>query len=53
MNPEDRRGKLRLFLATMVVAGGMIGSGIFLLPASLAGFSQSSDVGVSTTLTGP
>ena len=33
----SRRRKLGPVLATVVVAGNMIGSGIFLLPATLAG----------------
>jgi arginine:agmatine antiporter len=32
---RDADGKLGPFLATMLVAGGMIGSGVYLLPASL------------------
>ena len=32
----DDQKKMGPFLATMLVAGGMIGSGIYLLPASLA-----------------
>jgi arginine:agmatine antiporter len=45
MNPKNGQGKLGPFLATMVVAGGMIGSGIFLLPASLAAFGSASSLG--------
>ncbi len=41
----DLSGKLGPFLATMVVAGGMIGSGIFLLPASLAAIGSISLLG--------
>jgi arginine:agmatine antiporter len=43
---DDRdRGKLGPWLATMVVAGGMIGSGVYLLPASLAAFGSVSLLG--------
>ena len=39
MTGREQR-KLGPFLATMVVASSMIGSGIFLLPASLASFGS-------------
>lgn len=41
---EPRR-KLGLFLATMLVASNMVGSGIFLLPASLASFGSMTTLG--------
>ena len=41
----DDRAKLSPFLATMLVAGGMIGSGIFLLPASLGAIGSISMLG--------
>ena len=37
--------KLGLFLATMLVAGNMVGSGIFLLPATLAQFGSMTTLG--------
>ncbi len=42
--PAARAG-LGPFLATMIVAGGMIGSGVYLLPASLAVFGSISILG--------
>ena len=41
----DLGGKLGPFLATMVVMGGMIGSGIYMLPASLGTFGSISIIG--------
>ncbi|HXE31583.1 MAG TPA: amino acid permease [Terriglobales bacterium] len=38
-------GKIGLFLATMLVASNMVGSGIFLLPATLAGFGSMTTLG--------
>ena len=41
----DDQKKLGPFLATMLVAGGMIGSGVYLLPASLAAIGSISLLG--------
>ena len=41
----SRRRKLGPLLATIVVAGNMIGSGIFLLPATLAGVGSVTVIG--------
>jgi len=41
----DGQAKIGPFLAMMVVAGGMIGSGVYLLPASLAAFGSISILG--------
>ncbi len=41
----DGEAKIGPFLAMMVVAGGMIGSGVYLLPASLAAFGSISILG--------
>lgn len=38
MNPIKNVQKLGLWLLTALVAGNMIGSGVFLLPSSLAHF---------------
>ena len=48
----DPAGKLGPFLAMMVVAGGMIGSGIYLLPASLAAFGSVSILGWALAILG-
>lgn len=47
---EKRR--IGLFLATMLVAGNMIGSGIFLLPASMASIGSASSWGWAITVPG-
>ena len=49
---SERAGKLGPFLATMVVAGGMVGSGIYLLPASLAAFGSLSILGWGLAILG-
>ena len=49
---SDPAGKLGPFLAMMVVAGGMIGSGIYLLPASLAAFGSVSILGWGLAILG-
>lgn len=36
MNPDNKDQKVGIYIATSLVAGTMIGSGIFMLPASLA-----------------
>ncbi|MFU8797401.1 MAG: amino acid permease [Gammaproteobacteria bacterium] len=43
--PVKNRGKLGLWMLTALVAGNMIGSGIFLLPAALAHFGSISILG--------
>ena len=48
----DLSGKLGPFLAMMVVAGGMIGSGVYLLPASLAAFGSVSILGWGLAIAG-
>jgi len=45
MSEQVRQKKLGPFLATMVVTGSMIGSGVFLLPASLGAIGSISIVG--------
>ena len=49
---SDQAGKLGPFLAMIVVAGGMIGSGIYLLPASLAAFGSLSILGWGLAILG-
>ncbi len=39
-NEDNNHKKIGLFGATCVVAGNMIGSGVFMLPASLAAVSS-------------
>ncbi len=51
MNAADA-GKLGPVLATLLVASGMIGSGIYLLPASLAAFGSVSILGWALAVTG-
>ena len=45
MNSTQQHKKIGPFLATMVVTGSMIGSGVFLLPASLGAIGSISIVG--------
>ena len=45
LDTGDGRGKLGPFLAAMLVATGMIGSGVYLLPTSLAAFGSVSILG--------
>ena len=47
-----RHRKLGLWMATALVVGNMIGSGVFLLPSSLASFGSISLVGWAITATG-
>jgi APA family basic amino acid/polyamine antiporter len=47
-----KRRSLGLWIATALVVGSMIGSGIFLLPSSLAGYGGISIVGWLLTSTG-
>jgi arginine:agmatine antiporter len=49
---SEHSGKLGPFLAMMVVAGGMVGSGIYLLPASLAAFGSLSILGWGLAILG-
>ncbi len=51
-NTTADRGKLGLWMSTALVAGNMIGSGIFLLPTSLAPFGGISIVGWLFTAVG-
>jgi APA family basic amino acid/polyamine antiporter len=48
----SRHRKLGLWMATALVVGNMIGSGVFLLPSSLASFGSISLVGWAITATG-
>ncbi len=48
----DKRKKLGLLMATSLVVGNMIGSGVFLLPASLAAYGGISMVGWLITAAG-
>src|SRR3569623_1779242 len=48
----DANGKLGPFAASILVAGNMIGSGVFLLPATLAGIGSISVVGWLVTTAG-
>ena len=53
MNEIKRAGqKLGLFMAVALVMGNMIGSGVFLLPASLAPFGWNAVVGWIVTIAG-
>ena len=45
MSQKGGRAKIGLWIATALVVGNMIGSGVFLLPASLASFGGISIVG--------
>jgi len=47
-----RHRKLGLWMATALVVGNMIGSGVFLLPSSLASYGSISLVGWAITATG-
>ncbi len=51
-HPTEKRRKLGLPMATSLVVGNMIGSGVFLLPASLAVYGGISVVGWLVTATG-
>jgi APA family basic amino acid/polyamine antiporter len=51
VHPPSRR-RLGIWMATALVVGNMIGSGIFLLPASLAGYGGISVLGWLFTATG-
>lgn len=51
MNKPAR--KLGLFMAVALVIGNMIGSGVFLLPASLAPFGWNAVAGWVVTIAGP
>jgi APA family basic amino acid/polyamine antiporter len=51
VHPPNRR-RLGIWMATALVVGNMIGSGIFLLPASLAGYGGISVLGWLFTATG-
>ncbi len=50
--PRNRSGKIGLWIATALVVGNMIGSGVFLLPASLAPFGGISLLGWLFTTAG-
>ena len=50
--PVARHRKLGLWMATALVVGNMIGSGVFLLPSSLASYGSISLVGWAITATG-
>ncbi len=52
IDTSEHPGKLGPFLAMMVVAGGMVGSGIYLLPASLAAFGSLSILGWALAILG-
>jgi APA family basic amino acid/polyamine antiporter len=52
LTPTTDRGKLGLWMSTALVVGNMIGSGIFLLPTSLAPFGGISIVGWLFTAVG-
>ena len=45
MSQKGGRAKIGLWIATALVVGNMIGSGVFLLPASLASFGGISILG--------
>jgi len=50
--PGERKKKIGLWIATSLVVGNMIGSGVFLLPASLGSFGGISVVGWLVTAAG-
>ncbi len=50
--PEHRKKKLGLWMATSLVVGNMIGSGVFLLPASLGAYGGISLIGWLVTAAG-
>lgn len=52
-SPARCAGKLGLGMATALVVGNMVGSGVFLLPASLAAFGGISLVAWVFTAAGP
>ena len=49
---DNRPAKLGLWMSIALVTGGMIGSGVFLLPASLAPFGWNAVAGWGMTIAG-